>query len=374
MTRERSGTNGKSASFRRAAGIALINLVIIILLFTLLEGAASIAFVAHTIIRAPAAPQHEHAEHDAALGWVNLPNVDLPNFYGPGAGVQTNSQRFRSAHDFPRTVPEGKLRIVCSGDSFSFGYGVANDETWCAGLTMLDPRLETVNMGVNGYGVDQTFLRYRRDGTRLEHQLQLLSLITDDFNRMRSDRFLGYGKPLLAVRTDSLVVTNLPVPRTSGLEQRRRALQKAAAGLSVVRLARRVLGADRGSRSGEDAQTSAGLRMVVAHILTDLRRLNEAQQSRLVVVYLPADGDHRSEPATDAWRAFVRAEAERQGVAFIDLVDEIRSLPAREIDRLYAPNLHFTVAGNEWAAEALYRRLKPMLDSLHVNAPRPGST
>lgn len=355
------------ATFRRVAGIGFINLAIVVLLFALLEGAASILFVVHEIFSTPSVPEHQHAEHDAVLGWVNLPNVDLPDFYGPGVGLRTNSQRFRSAHEFTRAVPAGKTRVVCSGDSFTFGYGVANDEAWCARLTTLDPRLETVNMGLGGYGVDQAYLWYRRDGTRLDHQLQLLGVLTDDFNRMRSDRFMGYGKPLLAVRGDSLVVTNLPVPRTSWLERRRALHGEAIARLGVVRLSRRLLGLDDEPEPGRAALANERLRPVVSHILADLRRLNDAKRSRLVVLYLPGAWDYRSDRATDAWRGFMRAEAERQGITFIDLVEELRSVPPSDVDGLFAPNLHFSAAGNAWAAETLHRRLTPLLDSLRTD-------
>ena len=61
----------------------------------------------------------------------------------------------------------------------------------------LDPRLETLNMGQGGYGVDQAYLWYKRDAAKFEHQVHLLAFITDDFVRMQSDRFRGYGKPVI---------------------------------------------------------------------------------------------------------------------------------------------------------------------------------
>jgi hypothetical protein len=219
-------------TLRSAAILVLVNTVVIVLLFALLEGAASLLLTGVEIIRTDAVPEHQHAEHDPLLGWVNLPNVHLPDIYGPGVAVRTNSQRFRSDRDFTTAVPAGRTRIICSGDSFTFGYGVDNADTWCERLVALDPRLETVNMGLGGYGVDQAYLWYMRDGTPLDHDLHLFVFLTDDFRRMRSDRFMGYGKPFLDVRDDSLVVANLPVPNTSWLA-RRRALHGETAGASA---------------------------------------------------------------------------------------------------------------------------------------------
>jgi len=153
-----------------------------------------------------------HTRYDQELGWVNKPDMDIPDMYGSGISLKTNSQGFRADHDFDLSVPPGKLRIICSGDSFTLGYGVRNDETWCQLLTALDSRLETVNMGQGGYGVDQAYLWYKRDGLKLQHQIHLLAFITQDFQRMEGSEFLGYGKPVLDIENNSLVVKNVPVP------------------------------------------------------------------------------------------------------------------------------------------------------------------
>jgi hypothetical protein len=355
------------ATVRRAGIIVFVNVVLLVLLFALIEGAASLLFIGNEIVRTRAVPEHQHAEHDVLLGWVNLPNVDLPDMYGPGVAVRTNAQRFRNDYDFTHAVPAGRTRIICSGDSFTFGYGVDNDDTWCERLVALDPRLETVNMGLGGYGVDQAYLWYMRDGTALDHDLHLFVFLTDDFRRMRSDRFMGYGKPFLDVRNDSLVVANLPVPETSWLARRRALHGETVARLNIVRLARRLLRLDDESRAAERAERARladqRLHGIVARIFDELRRTNEAKDSRLVLVFLPGAWDYRPDPTTDAWREFVRRESARQGIVFLDLVEEIRQVPPTEVDRLYAPNAHFSVAGNEWAAGVLHRLLSPLLEA-----------
>lgn len=68
-----------------------------------------------------------------------------PNFYGPGVGLNTNSRGFRGMMPVSDAVPNGKLRIVCSGDSFTLGWGVGDDEAWCAQLA--SDETDVVNMG-----------------------------------------------------------------------------------------------------------------------------------------------------------------------------------------------------------------------------------
>lgn len=362
-----NGPRGRTRTTLRRAGIlVLVNALVVVLLFALLEGAASLLLTGVEIVRTDAVPEHQHAEHDPLLGWVNMPNANLPDMYGPGVAVRTNAQRFRNDRDFTTAVPQGKTRIICSGDSFTFGYGVDNDDTWCERLVALDPHLETVNMGLGGYGVDQAYLWYMRDGASLDHDLHLFAFLTDDFRRMTSDRFMGYGKPFLDIRNDSLVVTNLPVPNTSWLARRRALHGEAVARLNLVQLVRRLLRIDDVSRAAELAERAQHadwrLRGVVARVFTDLKRANDARGSRLVLVYLPGEWDYRPDAQTDAWRQFVRDEAARQGITFLDLVEEIRRVPPTEVDELYAPNAHFSVAGNAWAAEVLYRRLAALIE------------
>jgi len=116
---------------------------------------------------------------------------------GEGRSVSINSQGFRSRSEYSKTIPEGKIRIVCSGDSYTFGKPVGNDSTWTHRLSVLNPKYETVNMGVDGYGIDQTYLLFKRNMNLLDYDIHLFCFIFHDFKRMRMDRFVGYSKPYL---------------------------------------------------------------------------------------------------------------------------------------------------------------------------------
>jgi len=188
---------------KRAAGILLA----VVLVLALLEGLASFGLFAFDLAveGAGPVPERTHTRHDPDLGWANVPGARAADLYGPGLGVTINAQGFRNAADFPVAVPPGKVRVVCSGDSFTFGFGVADGESWPARLAALDDRLETVNMGQAGYGIDQSYLWYLRDGRGVEHRLHVLAAVVDDVWRMRGDNFLGYGKPMLKLDGGRLV-------------------------------------------------------------------------------------------------------------------------------------------------------------------------
>ena len=137
--------------------IGLINLLVFVGLFTLIEGLASTILMVYKISQVRPITENRHTEYDELLGWINLPNVSLPNLYGPGIYFQTNSQRFRNSEDFTVAIPQNKLRLICSGDSFTMGWGVSNEENWCHQLTLLDNRFQTINMAA----------QYRRASAKL---------------------------------------------------------------------------------------------------------------------------------------------------------------------------------------------------------------
>jgi hypothetical protein len=134
----------------------------------------------------------------------------------------------------------GTLRVVCSGDSFTMGHGVDDDHTWCHLIGVIEPRFETINMGQSGYGLDQAFLAYRRDGARLGAAVHLFAFIGQDVYRMLANSFFGYGRPVLAERDGRLVVENTPVPQPSSFAPALIALAPAVRQLRSFQLVSRA--------------------------------------------------------------------------------------------------------------------------------------
>ncbi len=349
---------------RKATAIIMVNLFVLIGLFLLSEGLASTYLVVREALTSQPLAERSHTEYDPELGWVNTPNVHIPDMYGPGIYFTTNSQSFRNTEDFSLQVPPGVVRIICSGDSFTLGYGVDNEHTWCQLLTAHDDRLQTVNMGQGGYGVDQAYLWYRRDGTRLDHDIHLLALITLDFDRMKSDDFMGYGRPVLEWREGRPVNTNTPVPRRAfyvPFLSRTLPLILRFDSARLATKALRKLTGDRGAAGREDAE----IRAVVDGIFAELLRLNREKNSIPVLVYLPTLEDYMAEPAVE-WRRFVRDEAHEKGIFFIDLIAELRKLPPHEVTNKFIPfgevdfqgaAGHYSAEGNAYIAGVLTEKL-----------------
>jgi len=356
-----------ASSFRRVAALVLYNIAATLVLLLVVEGIASIYYAFRDAFASPPVAESLYTAYDRELGWVNLPNVYLPNLYGPGKYLRTNSQRFRNNEDFAQQVPPGKTRIICSGDSFTLGFGVDNDHTWPQLLTTHAANIETVNMGQGGYGADQAYLWYKRDGVPLDHNIQIFALISPDFYRMQHSSFNGYGKPMLAVENDHLITTNLPVPRSIEVWSPRLArATNALSNLSITRLLRRLFKLDTAtamteSRKERNQETS----LIVQYMLDDLIATNQAKASVLVLAYLPTREESGGNLGA-SWRKFLAEYARQRGVPYFDLSDDFHRLSPQQLDQFFIargavdfPGAagHYTEAGNMFIADLIYRRL-----------------
>jgi hypothetical protein len=341
--------------------LVVINAGVFLLLCVLVEGLASTVLFFWDATRRLTVPERRHTSYDAELGWVNVANVDIPDMYGPGVFLRTNTQGFRGNRTVPAAVPPGKRRVICSGDSMTLGFGVDDDHSWCSILESLDPRLETVNMAQGGYGVDQAYLWYKRDGGALRHHVHLFAVIADDFNRMASDTFLGYGKPLLAIENGSLVVKNVPVPVRSYVLPALTTARQNLSDLRVMVAMRRLYGrlwTPGGTMPATGQARNEATAQVAFKVLQDLKRLNAERSSTFIVVYLPT---FYRKDLQDFWSTTLERQTSEAGIPLINLAEAFEQLPNRELLSLYLPdNFHFNAKGNAYVAKAIYERLKTL--------------
>ena len=345
------------------AAVAAVCLLYAVL--ALVEGTASLALFARSMRQAHLVEEH-FTERDTLLGWINLPNTSKPDLFGRGRSLNINGQRFRHAGALAPVAPAGKKRVICSGDSFTLGYGVDDTKTWCALLAADEPSLETVNMGQAGYGIDQAYLWYVRDGIVLRPQVQLFSIINDDFRRMGLERFGGFPKPRLAVDSAGRLRTiGVPVPRP-GLGPLRERLLTSFRSLRTFELFQLFSGA--GSNPAVSPAAVSATWNVTRAVLRDLAVRDSAAQAKFIVVYLPTIDDFKSK-ASDGWRQSIQDASAKDNYEFIDLVQELRRVSPDSVDRLFIPRGqlafrgaagHFTEAGNVWV-ENLLRARVPVL-------------
>jgi hypothetical protein len=344
-----------------------------VLLFVFLEGAASLTLFLHGLwndVEKTSLTEQRHTRYDSELGWVSLPNIRVDDMYGPGKHLVTNGRGFRNVDEVDVHESPGRRRVICSGDSFTLGFGVSNDETWCSLLGQLEERWEPVNMGQGGYGVDQAYLWHARDGSDLDRTVHLFAFIGDDFNRMQSDHFLGYGKPVMILENSALKTANTPVPQTSSVSrwavQNGHLFRRLRVVDATSRVVRRLSGDGQRSEpvdgGNQEERTSGVARAVFDSLLAE----NQSKGAALVLLLLPTPWDYHSD-VYEQWHRLVRDYAETNNVLLIDMIDELRSLDETAATQLFfswgevgAP--HFNEEGNRWVAQHVSERISRWLE------------
>jgi len=347
---------------------AVILGIAVVLVFTL-EGLASFIFLTMELkkIRIPA--ERLHTEYDPLLGWINKRNVNIPDMYGPGIYLRTNAQRYRHDGEVGHAPPAGTSRWICCGDSFTFGYGVDNEDTWCAHLTRMVPGIQTVNMGQGGYGLDQMYLWYMRDGFPLEHDVLIVAFITTDIPRMARDTFMKYPKPILSVENGRIVNHNDPVPKPGLITVYFPRLVAVTARLSVIQLFHRL--SNQFKRHAADPSLQRSQQQLLELTLAIFEHLNDAGRKlnrRVFFVHLPVEKDFKKSPEDDRFRAFLHNHARKADWHYIDLITELRKLDAAEVSGLFIqrdiPDYtdargHYSESGNKYIADILVREIMP---------------
>jgi hypothetical protein len=323
------------------------------LIFVIVEGLSSTTIAVREVLRKPS--HSKVHRYDKSLGWVGIPSTYVPDMYGSGKYVRTNARGFRNDDETEVTMPNGKLRIICSGNSFTYGQGVANNRTWCHRISELNNRFETVNMGQPGYGVDQMFLRYVRDGIVLEHSIHIFAFVKPDLDRMAFRSNFGYGKPVLKLDHGVLVADNVPVPRFRWWVSR--SLERAD--LRSVDFAKRVL-AKLFTQKSDGPTIIERVEPIAPKVFQTVQRLSDEKNVIPVFVFLPTEVNILKDEALHSW---VVATMDTLELPFIDLTPALRSVPASRAATFFIPERrrsggHYTEAGNEWVAEMLYSRLK----------------
>jgi lysophospholipase L1-like esterase len=137
---------------------------------------------------------------DGVLGYVHRPDWETVHATDEfQVTVHTNALGLRGAPARAEKEP-GTYRILVIGDSFAFGFGVADDETFPAvlGRTLAPPpgfrRVEVLNAGVAGWSADQYWLFLQTRGFALAPDLVLLALTENDPGDLAWNRLeLGAG-------------------------------------------------------------------------------------------------------------------------------------------------------------------------------------
>jgi hypothetical protein len=332
---------------------------------------------------------------DPLLGWV----------VGPGRtsadGLYVSSREgIRSARPDIAYADDRVPNVLAAvGDSYTFGLEVRFEQSWTAQLEiLLGPEFRLLNFGVDGYGVDQAFLRYQRDVRPWRPALVLFGFIEHDLTRsMVVYPFVSFpewgfpfSKPRFTLNGGGLDLLNAPLlgpddvlgTRTirelpfidfdpgyhPGDWQRRPWHASYLLRFLVSRF-------PRPTPPNPRAEGEIVSRINTELLLTFVRRAT-TEGSEPLIVYFPSRGDFQGQDRSRT--SAVLSNLERSGVTIVDLTSCIGALGPGTA--FIAGRPHYGPAGNAAVARCLLPVVRERVETIRTRraaatrVPRPPSS
>ena len=279
------------------------------------------------------------------LGWVHQPNQHARTV--GGWTVRIDSAGLRGP-EYARVKGPGVFRILLVGDSFTFGYGVAEDSTYGAQLQRLlrdggasCGTVQVINGGVNGYNTDQEVAFVRRVGSAFRPDVVVLGFNPNDIMAPAEGKTMLHRPGLKKLLGRSALYQFL-VPRIKAV-----VLRQAGEGYDST-IARFIAG----DRSVDDRAERVGEAIEILHALA-------AEHSfKLVVAVFPFATQVYGTAGDWPPSVFRRLEA-TSNIPILDVLPALRSA-AREGRSLFLdePTRHPNPQGLHIVAGELQRLLQ----------------
>jgi len=309
---------------------------------------------------------------DADLGWTVGPDRANPErkSYSSAEGIRSPRPGVRYAG-----LAQGKRIVALVGDSYTFGLDVSFEESWAGRLQeLLGDEFLVLNFGVEGFGIDQAYLRYGRDVARWQPDVVVFGVIQHDFWRTLAvypwiafpSWEIPFSKPRFELANGEPVVRNVPVAPPSEvfahasiedlpaleLETAYDPLAWRWTPLAHSYAARVLLTFFHPHPPDRVAGQESDFRGINLALLRLFRDRCAAAGSRPLVVYLPSNGAGDFPETTTGRRdeGWALRALRSDGHPFLDVSAAIRALPA---DRRFLPEGHYTPAANEAAARGI---------------------
>lgn len=130
-------------------------------------------------------------QYDREVGWVHRPGYEWRMH-------SVSQQGLRGPRIYPETPVDPAKRVICVGDSFTFGYEVADDESFPAHGERLRPGTEWINLGICGSGLAQAYHQYRKTGRNFGGKYVVIGFMTNNQKRTVNcfRAFIAPGSPM----------------------------------------------------------------------------------------------------------------------------------------------------------------------------------
>ena len=304
---------------------------------------------------------------DRFLGWTLGPSRR-----SAGGMYQSSTEGIRSARSgvsFSESSP--RYRIALVGDSHTYGEEVSYEGTWGQQLQeALGADFQVLNFGVPGYGIDQAYLRYKRDVLPWHPDYVIFGVVPSDVYRsMTIYTFIAFpqwdypfSKPRFVLQRDGIGLLNVPLrtPEELWSTGSIKNLPYVEHDISfdprewqwhlydASYLTRFALSAYPPTREVPEALSKRTTLAINREILAEFLRLAAREGSVPILVYLPSRRDMQA--STSGANASIRQIVRDLGAPYIDLTGVLEKIPA---EKRHTPGGHYTPSTNRVVAEHL---------------------
>jgi len=315
-------------------------------------------------------PERVWTEYHPDLGWYHQKNKKaFLRKNGFEIEVNTNSQGFRGSREYSIEKPKGVKRILVLGDSFVFGWGVRDHETFCSKLEQQYKNWEAIDLGVAGFGIDQILMSYRSIGQKFKPDVVVISIFPEDFWRAtRTFSDSGYAKPYFSLTpSGDLELNNVPVPKPFELRYnqfpeiiQQNSLEKLLIQSLVYRKLKLAL-IRLGKNLGWVDPDSTGEWILGRAILNQLVREIQQNNAKPILLVIPPHRWFLRKNYESIHKSILRL-AKREGFELIDATEPFREAINRSSleDYYIKDDWHWTEKGHELVSKLITERIKKM--------------
>ncbi len=298
------------------------------------------------------------------MRYTLVPNTDLD-------GILINSHGFRGGEVSLRKAPN-TFRIVCIGDSITFGHWVGQQETYSARLEQYlnetyataDRRFEVLNFGVTGYNIVQIEEMLRQRAIHYDPDLILYAYCLNDpqdFSREFDALYYQLNKAEARYRGYVLSRARRLTLRSRLFALARYTLDAATPeGQSLREMHRDPQ--TQNFKVGEHVEYFTGIHLVppgktrLEDGMAAIGSFARAHNTPVCLVLFPLFLDPEDGPLLAAHRK-VFALAEKENFSIVDLTGPFESFRGDAFQSMHHDQLHPTAKGHAVAAVAILREL-----------------
>ncbi len=320
-------------------------------------------------------------QFDADVGWTQIPNHEA-FFRGKDFNVRirSNSYGFRDT-EYQLSRHAGMKRVIVLGDSYTWGWGVEQEEIFCEVAEREMKNTEFINLGHNAYGTAQEYLLFKKLGIKFSPDLTVLAFYYNDI-------YDNYGnnlkRPNFRLQGGTLVLKNRPKPlsidRKINQFLQKNLLLYTFIDYRFAMLKKLRKPSDITSGFEECFYKKYSETTTAAWDLTEtlLIKIDELTQHRLLIVYIPTRLQVESETYQNALIASnvdekkidllspnkeIKRFSENHGIPFLDLTPYFRSAHEKKIPIYFKHDGHLTKEAHKLAGQKLRERVEKLLNN-----------